>query len=367
MKKIFRRWPALASLMIIVAGGVVAQTKPALPAATPRVEPTASQLIQQGKGLYRAVRLKEALEKFEAALKLEADQLNPLSRDEALGLAAITAFRLDNQPLARDYFQQRADLPGQKESVRAFCYYRIALTHWREVHDLVARHGLLENGRLVTNLPEAERITVEQGISGGLTSIDLTVGLISDYAEAWNIRNLLYAEAAITEPGPEKAETLRRQSLEALTRAVELAEQAAAAGKKVDVADFGQPTIRVGEFSRHPEDDAALNDPAMKLIEGGRPLRRPLPVFPPVKTPKPDPAAGATVPPAPQSSTVKVEVLISTTGDVAFASLVDGRPEFGPSALLAARSWKFEPARLNGKPVQVSGLITFEVKPTKGR
>ena len=376
------RWPVLAGLLtmlILLAMAGVAQTKPATP-TVPRpssptpVELTAPQLIQQGKGLYRAVRLKEALEKFEAALKLETDDATaPLVRDEALGLAAITAFRLDNQPLARNYFEQRAGLPGQRDSVRAFCHYRIALTHWREVHDLVARNGRLENGRMVTNVPATELASIELGIADGLRSAELATGIIANYAEAWNIRNLLLAEAALVDSDPEKVEQHRRSSVEALTRAIELTEQAAIAGKKTEIADFGQPTVRVTELPRQAEEDQVFDDPAFRLIEGGRPLRRPLPVFPPVKAPKPDPlkaapqAPPATSPsPATAAGTVKVEVLVSVTGEVAFASLVDGRTEFGPSAVLAARGWKFEPARLNGRPVQLSALITFDVKPQKG-
>ena len=70
---------------------------------------------------------------------------------------------------------------------------------------------------------------------------------------------------------------------------------------------------------------------------------------------------------ATNNSMLKVEVLVSTAGEVAFASLIDGRPELGPAAILAARGWRFEPARLNGRPIQVSGLITFEVRPPRNR
>jgi len=326
---------------------------------------TPAQLIQQGKSLYRSVRLKDALEKFEEALRLEQ---NPAAQDEALGLAAITAFRLDNQPLSRKYFIQRAGLPDQKSSVKAFCHYRIALTYWREVHDKVASRGAIENGQYVQSIPAHERPEMESLISGGLKSVDETLKLVENYPEAYNIRNLLYAEAALLEADSQKSAALRQLSIDALTRAVDLA----ALGRKTEVADFSQPTIRLAEFSRNPEEETLLKDPMMKMIEGGFPVKRPMPVFPPVKAPKveakAEPAAGETAtPPLPLSTTVKVEVLVSTNGDVAFASQIEGRPEYGPSAILAARGWKFEPARLNGRPIQVSGLITFEVKSGKGR
>jgi TonB family protein len=63
---------------------------------------------------------------------------------------------------------------------------------------------------------------------------------------------------------------------------------------------------------------------------------------------------------------VKVEVLISAAGDVVFAHVVDGRHDLNGSAVMAAREWKFEPAKFEGKPVQVSGVITFDMKPERG-
>jgi Flp pilus assembly protein TadD len=75
-----------------------------------------AQLIAQGKALYRAQRLKPALAKFEAALKLDPEN------DEALSLAAVTAFRLDLQPQSRDYFVRRR---GRRIRSR-----RSAITEW---------------------------------------------------------------------------------------------------------------------------------------------------------------------------------------------------------------------------------------------
>jgi len=65
--------------------------------------------------------------------------------------------------------------------------------------------------------------------------------------------------------------------------------------------------------------------------------------------------------------TVKVEVLISKTGDVVFAHVVDGRDDLKGAALLAARAWKFAPPRFEGTPVQLSGVITFDMRPGGGR
>jgi TonB family protein len=121
----------------------------------------------------------------------------------------------------------------------------------------------------------------------------------------------------------------------------------------------------------------------MKLIEGGRPVKRTQALFPSVRPPRPgagqgDPSAkGVTAEGGAYSlgagrgaltaayapGRVKIEVLISTAGEVVFAHVVDGRSDLNGAAILAARGWKFEPAKFEGKPVQVSGVITFDMKP----
>jgi len=347
---------------LVEAGTLAWQASPQAPGAgQQRTEPSVAPLLQQGKSLYRIVRLKEALEKFEAALQLEP------ANDEALGLAAITAFRLDNQRAARDYFLRRAELPEQKDSVRAFCYYRLSLSLWREVHDLIAGHGKIQENRLVHALPDAARQEAETLIQSGLDYVERTIRLMPNYAEAYNTRNLLSSEAALIAISEEQAQKFQSAALDSLKRTIELVEQAAATGRRPDVADFSQPTIRVGEFPPAPQaDDVLAQDRMLKQIEGGRPLQRPLPIFPTVRAPKPDPtesplpsAGEASVEPS-STIPIKVEILISTQGEVVFARVVKGRPEYNPAALVAVREWKFEPARYEGRPIQVSGSVTFE-------
>jgi tetratricopeptide (TPR) repeat protein len=130
-----------------------AGAKPSAPAA---------QLVAQGKKLYLAQQFKPALAKFEAALKLEPQN------DEALSLAAVTAFRLDLQAQSRDYFIRRANLAGQKDSVKAFSFYRAALTYWREVHDLVAKFVEIKENKVTTPIPDQDRAEIQTGIKNGL-------------------------------------------------------------------------------------------------------------------------------------------------------------------------------------------------------
>ncbi len=347
---------------------------------TPTPEPAAVDLIAQGKTLYRSQRFKQALAKFESALKQEPEN------DEALGLAAVTAFRLDNQQQSRDYFQRRADLPDQKDTVKAFSFYRIALTYWREVHDLVARFTEVKDNQVVVNFPEREGLDLKSWIENGLEYADKALAITSGFAEAHNVKNLLNAEAALAAADEAQAQAYRKESVDSLRRAIELS-KAPAGGKSGADADFSLPTIRLSTFTHTKEEEDKLEDPMMKLIEGGKPVKRMQAVFPSIKPPKSGAnqsdasTKGVTsdggayslgtgrgaLTAAYTSGIVKIEVLISTDGNVVFAHVVDGRSDLNGAAVLAARNWKFEPARFEGKPVQVSGLITFEMKPGRAR
>ncbi|MDT4898012.1 MAG: Ca-activated chloride channel [Acidobacteriota bacterium] len=59
------------------------------------------------------------------------------------------------------------------------------------------------------------------------------------------------------------------------------------------------------------------------------------------------------------SGVVTVEVLLSEEGKVISARAVDGNPFLRPAALAAARQARFTPTALSGKPVQVTGVITY--------
>jgi tetratricopeptide (TPR) repeat protein len=345
------------------------------PAPGAKANLSAAQLVEQGKTLYRAQQFKLALARFEAALKLEPEN------DEALSLAAATAFRLDLQAQSRDYFIRRAALNGQKDSVKAFSCYMAALTYWREVHDLVAKFVEVEENSVTAAIPEQNREDVRSGIAKGLEYADKALAIMDDYAEAQNVKNLLHAEAALAADSDAEADAHRRRSAECLRRAIELSKSLARA-KTGDVADFSAPTVRVSEFAQTDEEEDKIKDPMKNLLTGARPVKRAEAVFPGVSPAK----AGAQDDPSAKGLTkdggayslgagrgaltaayspgiVKVEVLVSVTGDVVFAHVVDGRSDLNGEAILAARAWKFEPAKFEGKPVQVSGMITFDMKP----
>jgi TonB family protein len=349
------------------------------PAAGAKPDPSAALLIEQGKTLYRAQRLKPALAKFEAALKVGPEN------DEALSFAAVTAFRLDLQSQSRAYFLRRANLKGQKDSVKAFSYYRVALSYWREVHDLVAKFVVIKEYKVVVTTPEQNLVNIRFGINNGLEYADKALSILDNFAEAQNVKNLLHAEAALSADSEEVAIERRRLSVECLRRAIELSRSPAGA-KGGEVADFSLPTIRVSEFAHTDEEEGKIEDPMKKLITGGRPVKRTQATFPGARPAKAgnqdDPSAkGVTkdggayslgagrgaLTAAYAPGVVKVEVLVSSAGDVVFAHVVDGRSDLNGEAILAARAWKFEPAKFEGKPVQVSAVITFDMSPERAK
>lgn len=371
---------ALALSLPLYAQGTKSATpssqtaRPAAPAAqTPRPTPqTARQIIVQGLELYRQGKFDLASKKFMAALKLEPEN------DEALGYGSLTAYQLGNQAVARELFHKRAELPNQKPSVRTYCTYMVALTEWREARELVARRGEIVENRVEYKLPENEAAQASELIANGLSDIEKALALKPDYLEAKSIKSLLLAESAALETDPAKAANLKKKSLAILKEILQTA--------KSGSNDFGSPTLRVGEFGSTDDEQSKLSDPELKLVHGGRPLTREV-AYLPVITVNPTkgktdgagvgPGGGAvsvgpgqgalrsskqeTVPL--KAGKAKVEVLISTAGKVEFARILDGPGPTTAAAIAAAKKWTFSPPVFEGHPVQLLGVITFDVQP----
>jgi TonB family protein len=96
---------------------------------------------------------------------------------------------------------------------------------------------------------------------------------------------------------------------------------------------------------------ALAQESAPKTLSGGvlngKATSLPKPPYPPAAR-----AVGA-------SGAVTVQVLIDENGDVISASAVSGHPLLKAAAVQAARGAKFSPTKLEGAPVKVSGVITY--------
>ena len=74
---------------------------------------------------------------------------------------------------------------------------------------------------------------------------------------------------------------------------------------------------------------------------------------------KPQPSYPALAKAARASGLVTVQVVVDETGSVVSAKAVSGHPLLQNAAVAAARNAKFSPTLLSGKPVKVSGLLTY--------
>jgi hypothetical protein len=371
------------ALIVLCGGQTVFPQQPAAPqpAATPKPSPspaTAKDLIAQGIQHYRKDKFDLAAKQFLAALKLEPNN------DEALGYASLTAYQLGNLAQARELFQRRADLANQKSSIKTFSIYMVALTCWRQAHELIAKRGELKDNETVYKLSEKELLTANEHITAGLANVNKVLALKPDYAEAVNVRNLLHAESAAIATNEDKAQEHRAEALDSLRQAIKL--------HKTGANDFGAPTILIGEFGASDEEQNQIKDPMLAKVEGGRPLMRVIAVLPVVKIAAAKPKAQGGEPPptgvGPGGSAVsvgpgqgalrpsktetvqlkgglaKVEVLVNPLGRIVFARMLDGPAATTGPALAAAKKWTFSPPKFEGHPVQVLGVITFHVKST---
>lgn len=353
------------------------QPPPPTPTPKPTAPPaTAKDLIAQGNQQYRKGKFEQAAKQFLAALKLEPNN------DEALGYASLTAYQLGNLTQARELFQRRADLPNQKGTIKTFSTYMVALTCWRQAHELVAKRGELKLPETVYLLPEKELTAAHEHITAGLATIHKVLALKPDYAEAINVKNLLHAEAAVIATADSKATEHRTAALNALRQAIKL--------HKAGAEDFGAPTVLLGEFGATDEEQNQISDPMLAKVEGGRPLTRTTAVLPVVKIAAARPRSQGGEPPptgvGPGGSAVsvgpgqgalrpsktetvqlkgglaKVEVLINSAGKVVIARILDGPAATTGPAYEAAKKWTFSPPKFEGHPVQVLGVITFNVQ-----
>jgi TonB family protein len=110
----------------------------------------------------------------------------------------------------------------------------------------------------------------------------------------------------------------------------------------------GEPlSVRVGEGSVVTTTTPPLKTRITGGVLNGKAEKRVQPSYPAIAR-----AAGAT-------GVVEVEVTVDESGNVASARAVAGHPLLQQAAVDAARQWTFKPTMLEGKPVKVAGVITF--------
>lgn len=134
------------------------------------------------------------------------------------------------------------------------------------------------------------------------------------------------------------------------------------AGWKIDAIDWpefeaGLPKEPVVEVPAISSTSPVTDQTPSKgtIVSGGvlngKALNLPKPTYPPI-------AKAAKV-----SGNVVVQVTVDENGNVTSASPVSGHPLLQAAAVAAARNAKFSPTKLSGRPVKVSGVITYSFTP----
>ena len=82
-------------------------------------------------------------------------------------------------------------------------------------------------------------------------------------------------------------------------------------------------------------------------VEPGRAIELPKPVYPLIARR------------AHASGEVRVQVIVDTDGQVIAAAAISGHPLLQAASVTAARDTRFSPAKYNGEPVKVVGVITY--------
>ena len=123
-------------------------------------------------------------------------------------------------------------------------------------------------------------------------------------------------------------------------------------GQSIDVTD-ASTDIEDANLNANTDTDINTDEivPSGKTISGGvlngKAISLPKPAYPPIAKQ------------AHASGTVVVQVVVDEKGNVVSARPVSGHPLLQAAAVSAARGAKFSPTKLNGKPVRVTGVITY--------
>jgi len=104
------------------------------------------------------------------------------------------------------------------------------------------------------------------------------------------------------------------------------------------------------EEATRVEEDAAGGKVVSAGVLNGKAVSKPAPAYPPVA--KAVKASGMVV----------VQVEVNERGEVTKAQALSGHPLLRAAAEAAARQARFAPTLLSGKPVKVTGVLTYEFK-----
>jgi TonB family protein len=356
-------------LALAAAPAVCGQTN----AAAARAE------INAGAREYRAGNYAAAEDHFRRALELDPTQKNaPLfiaraiqqrfkpgdTRPEnvAVGERAVAAYQdiLARDPQNDDAYRAIVYLYGQMkqdDKVREMLFWRandgslpnekraealviLASQQWKCSYDITERN---------------ENKTTENKPEGAVVKYKMPADATDFYkAQQCAAEGLQLAEQAVALD--EKNPNAWTQKVNLLREAAKLAEMEGNQEQRAEYmrqADEGLETQKRAALEAQTRPNGGEQTPANRkaVVTGGvlngKAISKPMPAYPPDAK-----AAGA-------QGTVTVRIVVDEAGRVVEAEAVSGHELLRDAAVAAARKARFSPTLLQGQPVKVSGVITY--------
>lgn len=298
--------------------------------------------------LFKAKKYDEALPLAKRVLELQQKAYGPSDGHTAAALHNLAEiyFAKGNPNEAGKLFEQALAIyehgPQRESLVESSLLERLAALAY-EGRDYVKAVPLLERSLAIRekllgkdNLQVAETLWGLGDVHGAERRYDL--------AKPSYVRALSIKEAKFGSSDPKTVESMRRFAC------IDLFSRSSRYKKDPDQEDEMEPIVKKSYcwLSELKDDCATAPQGKSQGVINGKALKLPLPLYPLQ-------ARGVNA-----QGRVLVAVLIDESGRVAQAKPVcGGHPTFNDVALIAARKAEFEPTVIDGKPVQTTGVITY--------
>jgi len=289
----------------------------------------AARLSSEVVRLHREKKFAEAQPLAERALALRERSLggeHPLVGGALVNLAAVL--------VAREKYQQAEDLYRRAAAVFEKAGENLLLADARrQLGTLLARRG-----KHAEAIPLLESVVAlgEKGPAEGRESLADALNMLTQL-------HLVRGDVEKAAPAWHRALTLWREMYGREDPRVEAAEDSMACFLVRAVGHTKSLEFR----SKLYELEAASSNVKAAAIFKGKALKKPQPSYP-------EAALAQRV-----SGVVVVRLVVDETGKVVKAKAICGPPVLGPASEEAARGALFEPTLLNGRPVKVTGVITY--------
>ena len=287
----------------------------------------------------------------ERAVAAYQDILNKDPQNEDAYKAILYLYsQMKNDEKVRELLLSRASDGSVPNEKRAEALVVLASQRWKCSYDITEQK---ENKTVEENPDRAgfkykmpadagDFYKAQQCANEGLQLAEQAVALDENNPNALAYKaNLLREAAKLAEMEgnqEQKAEYLRQYG-----EAMQTQMRAAREARKRSGGDEQDPSAPLQVVSPTADKKAVVSGGVLN----GKAIYKPMPAYPPEAK-----AAGA-------EGTVTVQILVDEEGRVVEAKAVSGHPLLRDAAVTAARNTRFSPTRLQGQPVKVSGVVTY--------